>query len=299
MPTVLTQKYAPKTLDQIILSPENQKFFSDGFDLKESTNLLCIGNSGTGKTTLAKILAKGYDYIYINASDENGIDTIRSKVMDFIKTSSLFGEMKVVILDEADGLSSISTGNGSSAQQALRNVMEENLDHARFILTANYEHKIIEPLASRCKTLYFSLTKKDIAKTLVRILNAEKVTFEKRDLIEHVNAYFPDLRKAINELNIQDGKFVFKKVVSDAIPTKIKTLIAKGVNVFDIRAAIIKEEDSFQGDYLSIMRGLYDLYCADKNMGAVMAVCLHMEKHVHVMDKEVNFTSLLLNLSKL
>lgn len=301
MSKTLTQKYAPQSLDDMILTGDAAKFKSADFDLKKSPNLLFIGAPGVGKTTLAKILAKDYDYLYINASDENGVDTIRNKVSDFIKAASLFGTLKVVILDEADGLSSATTGSGSSAQQALRGIIEENLEHCKFILTANYGHKIIDALQSRCQTYYFKLSKKDVAIRLSDIVKAEKITCSKEDLLALLNTYSPDLRKCINELQrgLDDkNKFTFNKSINLEIPAKIKKCIAGKINIFDIRQSVINDEDSFQGDYLLLMRGLFDLYCADKNSDAVKSICYHMEKHPIVMDKEVNFTSLLLNLSK-
>ncbi len=302
MHEVLVQKYAPTTLDEVILSEENAAFFKNGFNLKASPNLLFIGPPGSGKTTLAKILAKDTDYMYINASDENGIDMIRNKVTSFIKTASILGEVKVVILDEADGLSSITGGIGSSAQQALRGLIEENLEFCKFILTANYKHKIIDALQSRCQTFTFALTKKDCIRRLVDIIKGEKLKCTKEDVLALVKSYYPDLRKCINELQrgIQsDGTFKFVPKTGGELPFIIKTQLESKNDIFSIRELVIKEEESFGGDYLLIMRTLFDLYCSDKNSKAVSACCYHIEKHPIVMDKEVNFTSLLLNLSKL
>lgn len=301
MSKTFCQKYAPKTIDDLLLSEDSLKFKDASFDLSKSSNLLFIGQPGVGKTSLAKILAKDYDYLYINASDENGVDVIRNKVNDFIRAASILNELKVVILDEADGLSSITTGNGSSAQQALRGIIEENLDTCKFILTANYEHKIIDALQSRCQTYYFKLTKKDIATRLYHIIKEENITCAKEDLAALVNTYGRDLRKCINELQRgidENNVFTFKLTLNQEIPAKIKKCIDGKLNIFDIRKTVIEAEDSFQGDYLLLMRGLFDLYCHDKNANAVKAICYHMEKHPIVMDKEVNFTSLLLNLSK-
>jgi replication factor C small subunit len=301
MSKTFSQKYAPTSIDEVILSGDAIKFKDPSFDLKTSPNLLFVGQPGCGKTTLAKILAKDYDYIYINASDESGVDVIRNKVTDFIKAASMFDEVKVVILDEADGLSSITGGNGSSAQQALRGIIEENLEHCKFILTANYSHKIIDALQSRCQTYNFKLTTKDVAARIAHIVREEKIKFEKEDLMALIKTYAPDLRKCINELQRglnAENVFKFNKTISLEIPAKIKKCIEGKINVFDIRASIINDEDSFQGDYLILMRGLFDLYCEARDANAVKAVCYHMEKHPIVMDKEVNFTSLLLNLSK-
>lgn len=297
---IWTRKYAPQSIDDLILSEENKKTFNSDFSLKESSNLLFIGKAGVGKTTLAKLLSKDYDYIYINASDSSGIDTIRNEVTDFIKTSSILGDIKVVILDEADGLSSLG-GGGTSAQQALRNMMEENLDSCRFILTANYEHRIIEPLRSRCQTFRFNLTTKDCAVQLVKIAKEEKITVKKEDLANLLKTYAPDLRKCINEFQkgSKSGTFDFSITNYLDISAKIKKCIEGKVNVFDIRESIIKDEEVFESNYLGLIRGLFDLYCVDRNVKAVTECCYHMEKDAIVMDKEVNFTSLLLSLSKL
>lgn len=297
---IWTRKYAPQSIDDLILSDENKETFNSNFNLKESSNLLFIGKAGVGKTTLAKLLSANYDYIYINASDSSGIDTIRNEVTDFIKTSSILGDIKVVILDEADGLSSVG-GGGTSAQQALRNMMEENLDSCRFILTANYEHKIIEPLRSRCQTFRFNLTTKECAAQIVKIAKAEGISVDKEGLLNLLKTYAPDLRKCINEFQkgSKNGKFVFPVVKYLDISGKIKKCLEGKVSVFDIRESIIKDEDSFESNYLKLIRGLFDLYCVDRNVKAVESCCYHMEKDAIVMDKEVNFTSLLLSLSKL
>lgn len=301
MSALLCQKYAPKTVEDMVLSPENMEHFGKSFDLSSSPNLLFLGNAGVGKTTLAKILAKNYDYLYINASDENGIDTIRTKVTDFVRTASMFNDIKVVVLDEADGLSSTTTGGGSSAQQALRGLINENLDNARFILTANYEHKLIEALHSRCQTFRFSLTRGDVAKRLAHIIREEKIKTTKESVVNLINSYFPDLRKCINELQrgLNDNNtFILDKTVEKELPNKIKLDITSKTDVFTIRQYVINSEDEFSRDYLSLMRGLYTLYCNDRNRNAVMACCSHMEKHERVLDKEVNFTALLLNLTQ-
>ena len=143
--SIWTEKYRPKTLNEMVLSPDNRNYFSS---LKgEVPNLLFIGTPGIGKTTIAKVIVQDIlkcQYLYINASDENGIDTIRNKVNNFSQTKSFDGNIKIVILDECDGIT-------IDGQRALRNTMEEYSAYTRFILTANYKHKIIPPIQSRAQ----------------------------------------------------------------------------------------------------------------------------------------------------
>jgi replication factor C small subunit len=115
------EKWRPKTLSDFIISDKNKTIIDSFKDKKEIPNLLFTGTPGLGKTSLAKILVNDIldcQYLYINASDENGIDTIRNKVTGFAQTKSLDGKIKVIILDETDGLS-------IDAQRALRNTIEE------------------------------------------------------------------------------------------------------------------------------------------------------------------------------
>jgi len=191
------QKYRPSTLDEMVLSEENRKFFSSIKD--EIPNLLFVGTPGIGKTTIAKIIVQDIlkcQYLYINASDENGIDTIRSKVSGFSQTKSIDGALKVVILDEADGIT-------IDGQRALRNTMEEYSAFTRFILTANYKHKIIPAIQSR--TQYFDLSPDihSVVNRVLLILKKEKITIpstEQVNLVRIIKDNFPDIRKIINTI---------------------------------------------------------------------------------------------------
>ena len=203
--TVWSEKHRPKTVDDMVLSEELKEFFRD---IKDIPNLLFYGKPGTGKTTMAKILANTISpdsYLYINASETNGIDVIRNEIKTFVTTRSFDGTRKIVILDEADGLSSATTGTGSSAQGALRNMMEEYLDNVRFILTANYPNKITKPLLSRCNHFEFKFDFKDVCLHLVKILKRENIPFKKEQTSELkllVKKGFPDLRKCVNLLQM-------------------------------------------------------------------------------------------------
>ena len=193
------EKYRPKVLGDIVLNSETRQII-DSFKLKsEIPNLLLIGIQGIGKTSLAKILVNDIlncQYLYINASDENGIDTIRNKVVGFAKTKSIDGNIKAIILDEVDGIS-------LEAQKALRNTMEEFSSNTRFILTGNFKHKIIQALQSRCQELNMVPPIESIAKRVLQILKAENIKYSeshKKSLVNLIKKLYPDLRKIINEL---------------------------------------------------------------------------------------------------
>ena len=196
---IWVEKYRPKKLDDFVISEENKSIITSFIQKNEIPNLLFTGTPGIGKTSLAKILVNDIlkcQYLYINASDENGIDTIRTKVTNFAQTKSIDGKIKVIILDETDGLS-------LDGQRALRNTMEEYSKITRFILTANYKHKIITALQSRCQSIDLVPPLTLVAKRCLFILKAEKIDIVESDKIkvaQLVKSFYPDLRKCINEL---------------------------------------------------------------------------------------------------
>lgn len=295
------QKYAPKSLSEIVLSEDNKDFFSK---INEDTpHLLLYGNAGTGKTTLAKIIVKDIlkcQYLYINASDENGVDTIRNKVISFSQTRSIDGKKKVIILDEF-------CGTTPEAQRILRNVMEEYADTTRFILTANYINKIIEPICSRC--LLFNITPK-LEDTILRcfhILNSENIQIpDEKKLIRYIKANFPDMRRIINDLqrfcitgtlNITDSNKV--KDIADVIFREISKK-----PVLELRKLVIEEERNFNADYQSLMKELFDKiydssYSEDKKKAMMLELGEHMYRDNLVIDHEINFFCCLIGLSKI
>ena len=199
-------KYSPKSLDGYIFKDE--KFKNHFYNLKRINSLLFSGTAGTGKTTLAKLLVNHYnidpmDVLFMNASDENGVDIIRDKVKSFISTSA-YSDYKVVICDEADYLS-------LSAMSVLRSLMLEYVDNASFIFTCNYDNKIMPAIKSRCEEFKFTaFSKDDILEMIATILIDENIKTKLSTLEYYVDLSYPDIRKTIKTVqqNCVNGRLV-------------------------------------------------------------------------------------------
>ena len=198
------EKYRSETLEQYIGNDAIKDRIADCIAKNDIPHFIFSGTAGTGKTTLAKLIVNNIkcDYLYLNASDENGIDMIREKVKGFASSAS-FNPIKVVILDEADFLT-------QPAQAALRNIIEEYSMNTRFILTCNYVERLIEPLQSRCELhILKPPTKGAVAKHIcTNILDVEGVTYEMSDVAKVINEFYPDVRSIIKVLqsNVKDSK---------------------------------------------------------------------------------------------
>jgi DNA polymerase III delta prime subunit len=292
---VWVEKYRPKTIEEMILDERNLKFFSELTEIPN--NLLFVGPPGCGKTTLAKILANKfarYSYLYINASEEGNIDTVRNKIADFISVMSIDGSQKVVILNEACGVSLV-------AQQALRSIMEDYLDNVKFILTANYKNKLSEAIRSRCQEFTFEYTDRQVLQRVVQILKMEKIVVEvdsKDNLRKLIKQYSPDIRKTLNELQAAciTGTFKYSNDSCSNFAEDIKLDLNSGKNVFVIRQKVVDNSDKFGNDYHTLMKDLFNLYIIEENLRAVVLISEYMFKHSQVLDPEVNFASLLFNL---
>lgn len=298
------ESYRPKKLSDLILSDSNKTFFSN---ISESTpHLLFYGKSGTGKTSLAKILVKDVlkcQYLYINASDENGVDTIRNKVITFSQTKSIDGNKKVIILDEF-------CGTTPEAQRILRNVMEEYSDNVRFILTANFKEKIIDPIKSRCSMFNLQPSIDDMVKRCCYILKSENVIVSEEQkplLINLINNQYPDLRNIIN--SIQKFSITGKLLIDFNDSVKLLTdyiynSLYKKIDLYTIRKKIIEEETKFNSDYQLLLKELFEFFYSSnihdmKKKNILMDIGEYMYRDVTVLDKEINFFCCIISLYKI
>lgn len=287
------ERYRPKKLEDLVLSEENRKFF---LSINNDTpHLLLYGPAGTGKTTLAKIIVNDIlkcQYLYINASDENGIDTIRNKVTLFAQTSSLDGKKKIIILDEF-------CGTTNDAQRILRSVMEEYSATTRFILTANYINKIIEPIQSRCLRFNIIPDLTECAKRCVNILKQENIDIDSnQEFVTYIKANFPDMRRIINDLQrfSINGKLVIntKNDIKNISENIYNSLISK-IDAIKIRQIVIENEKTFTGDYQNLMKGILDFFYESKKIKdpikkrIILEIGEHMYRDNFVIDHEINF----------
>ena len=298
--SLLNEKYRPITLDKFVGNENLKKSLSKYLEQNDILNLIFYGPAGTGKTTLAKLIVNNLecDYLYINASDERGIETIRDKVQGFASTIS-FEPIKVVILDEADFLT-------IQAQASLRNIIETFSRTTRFIMTCNFVERIIDPLQSRCQVLkIIPPSKVDVTKHIAGIMERENISFEREDLKIIVNQYYPDLRKCLNTIQLsvihdkvkgKDDKWlkIDKSILvsSNYIDKVIKALSNKS-KFNDIRQIIA---DANVNDFDELFKSLYERasdYLPGKEGTASILINEHQYKANFRIDKEINIMSLI------
>lgn len=289
------ERYRPSTVDECILPESMKKTFREFINSGELPNFLFCGGAGVGKTTVAKALCNeiGAEYLFINGSEESGIDVLRSKIKSFASSVSLTDAKKVVILDEADYL------NPNSTQPALRGFIEEFSNNCRFIFTCNFKNRIIEPLHSRCAVVEFKIDnseKQKIAagfyRRVIGILSQEGVQSDSKVVAELITKYFPDYRRILNELQrysvsgtIDSGILV--NLGDESYVELIKNLKAK--NFTEIRKWVGKNSDI---ESTELFRKLYDKAVDIMEQGSIPQLVLilaeYQYKAAFVADREIN-----------
>lgn len=280
--TLWVEKYRPDILEDYLGNDALIPYLTEWISKNDFPNLLLHGTPGTGKTTAAKLIIKNIkcDYLYLNCSDENGIDTIRDKVKQFA-SGATFQPLKVVILDEADFLT-------INAQAALRNVIESFSLTTRFIFTCNFIERIIDPLQSRLTV--FNLTTpepKIIAKHLKNILEQEQVEFEVNDLVNIVKKTYPDIRRALNILqsSINKGKLTPKNITDNDYTDQIIAEVKSGKKqAFNSVRQIIADNNI--NDFTGIYKELHNAYSTPE---ATIIIEEYLFHSTTIPDKEISF----------
>jgi replication factor C small subunit len=291
--TLYVERFRPTSLEHFVGNENIKDTIQKYLDQGDIQNFIFYGSAGCGKTTLAKIIVKNLDcdYLYINASDENGIDTIREKVKGFASSASWKG-IKVVILDEADFIT-------IQGQAALRNVIETFSRSTRFILTCNFIERIIDPLQSRCQVLKIvPPSKTDVYNHLTWILADQlSISYEPEDLKTLIVQYYPDMRKMLNviQMSVKDDHIQLDKTVltsNNYIKEVLKELMGskKWLTIRQIIA------DSNTKDFEELYRNLFE-YSSKYAPGNEGSVAIILNEHLYQanfrIDKEINVMSAL------
>jgi len=297
---LFVEKYRPRKVSECILPERLKTVFQDYVNSNSIPNLMLTGTAGVGKTTVAIAMCEEIDlnYIFINSSEERGIDTLRTKIKNFASTVSLTGNRKVIILDEADYIT-------PEAQAALRGAIEEYSSNCTFIFTCNFKSRLIDALHSRCSVIDFTLKSDEKPKMasmffrrICEILDVEGIEYDKSIIVKIVEKFFPDYRRTLNELQRYSS--------SGRIDSSVLVQVSEVKSIADLVKAL--KEKNFSGMrkwvalnsdidpsriYRKIYDGLYDSMKPESIPQAVLIIAKYQYQAAFVADQEINLVACL------
>ena len=297
---IWVERWRPSTLDDCILDDDIKSKLVAYVQEGNIPHLFFFGNAGVGKTSVAKALANDLemDSIFINASLDSNIDILREKVSHFARSVSRNGKKKIVILDEVDGVTS------NAFFPALRPVIEQFSKNCVFIMTCNYPEKVPDPIKSRLQSFDFTIRdKKSYAKKLMtrieEILVIENVQYEKKVLASIIKNCFPDIRKMIQNCQLNRDGLTDENVIYRLEGGDVKPLIdaLKSGNASDIRKIIV-EYSVLDGIYSQLYNSFKSFISPETIPNAIMITDDYMRYQSFLVDKEIHIMSYLIELSQ-
>ena len=301
---IWSEKYRPKTIDDCILPDRLKKLFSKQVESGEVQNMILSGGPGIGKTTVAKALCEelGVNYMVVASSEDRGMEMLRTKIRNYASSMSFDGRYKVIILDEADGIT-------LDAQKGLRGAMNEFSENCKFVLTCNYKSKLIDAIQSRCPSIDFNLRNDErpqlaglLFNRIKTILKTENVEYDEKVLAKIVKTYFPDFRRTINEVQriaranekLDAVALADMNAVRD-LGTLMKAL--KDKDFKEMRKWVVANTDN---DPTHVFRSIYDGLTDHMKSDSIPMACLILAKYMHqasmVADQEINLVACLTEL---
>jgi replication factor C small subunit len=294
------ERYRPHTVADCILPDRIKKVFQSYVDTKSIPNLMLTGSAGVGKTTVAMAMCEeiGVNHLFINSSEERGIDMLRTKIKGYASTISLTGGRKVIILDEADYLT-------PEAQAGLRGAIEEFSENCTFIFTCNFKSRLIDALHSRCSVIDFSLQPDEkpkmalhLFKRLENVLKQEGVDYDKSVLQQIVGKFFPDYRRTLNELQryCSNGALDAGTLAQISDVRKISELVGflKEGNFSEMRKWVVVNSDIEPARiYRKIYDSLYEYFKPESIPQAVVILAKYQYQSAFVADQEINLVACL------